>query len=140
VVADTVPPRFTSSLRLERARFRAAAARKRKSTPAGSGFRFSLSEPAAVTIALTRARPGRRSGRRCVPPSARNRRAGRCTRYVAAGSLSIAASQGPNRLAFSGRVRRRKLAPGSYRATATARDRAGNVSKTSVAGFTIVSR
>jgi hypothetical protein len=80
-----------------------------------------------VTIALARQAPGKRSGGSCVRPTRRLARARRCTRSIAAGTLTRRAGAGANAVPFSGRVGRRALAPGSYRATltATADGRAG---------------
>lgn len=41
-------------------------------------------------------------------------------------------------MAFTGRIGRKALKPGSYRATVTAKDAAGNASKPSTTNFTIV--
>ena len=91
-----------------------------------------------MTIRLERARLGRRVGRRCLAATrARARRAG-CTRLIAAGSLSRDLAAGRRSVPFSGRIGRRALAPGFYRATITDRDGAGNASRQHVLPFTIV--
>ena len=97
----------------------AAAARKRRRT--GTTVAFTLNEAATVRFAVARPAPGRRaSGGRCVKPTKHNRRAKRCTRLVTlAVSFTRAGSLGANRLHFTGRVRHRKLKPGSYRLVAT---------------------
>ena len=91
-------------------------------------LRFTLSEPAAVTMTIARARPGRRAGGRCRAPTRRNARRPRCTRHVVVARLRRDARAGANRVMFSGRVIARRLRPGRYRVTAVARDAAGNVS------------
>jgi len=107
-----------------------AAAKKKakKRAPAGTKLRFTLSETAAVRIAVERSTVGRRSGKTCVKETARLRRAKakRCARYVAAGTLTRAAKAGRVTVAFSGRIGRRALARGSYRVALTATDAAGN--------------
>ena len=55
-------------------------------------------------------------------------------------AAGAAALQGANKVVFTGRIGRRALAPSSYRATVTAKDAAGNVSKPSTASFTIAAR
>jgi hypothetical protein len=133
-----------SGLALSNTRFRVApgatpvSARARR-VPLGTTFRYSLSERARVTITIERARPGRRVGRRCVRPTRSNRRRRRCTRYVRAGALTRR-NQGPGRVRtrFSGRIGRRKLAPGRYRATLGATDAAGNRAAVRRVSFTIV--
>jgi DNA-binding beta-propeller fold protein YncE len=80
-------------------------------------LRYTLSETATVRVNLERARPGRRY-RRLSP------------------ALSGAGAAGPNRLGFSRRLRR-QLAPGTYRATVTATDTAGNRSSASRVRFRV---
>jgi PKD repeat protein len=92
-----------------------AAAHKRP--PIGTTFRFSLDRPATVTITISRSDPGRRSGKRCVKPTAKLAHNKRCTRSVRAGVLTRDGKQASNTVAFSGRVGRRALKPGSYVAT-----------------------
>lgn len=95
--------------------------------PTGTTIRFALPEAASVTLRFDRATSGRRSGRRCVAVTRRNRRARRCTRYAAAGTLTLSARAGSRRLRFQGRLsRRRSLIPGAYRLRASARDAAGS--------------
>ena len=98
-----------------------------------------MSEASAVTIVIARARPGRRVDGRCRRPTRANRGRPRCTRHVAVGTLRRNALQGANRVAFSGRIGRRALAAGTYRATIRARDAAGNRSPARTARFTVVS-
>ena len=145
-VVDRLAPRFLIGAAFKPKRFRVASAatptsaKARKTTPKGSSLSYSLSEPSAVTIVIAQLRSGRKVGRTCRAPSRANRREHRCTRYVTVGTLKRRSLQGLNKIAFTGRIGRRALAPGSYRATATAKDAAGNVSKNSTASFTIASR
>lgn len=105
----------------------------------GTRFRFTLSEAARVAIRIRRARPGRRSsGARCVAPSARLRRAKRCTRYISVGTLRRSAEKGENSLRFTGKLGTRALRPGRYRAAIFATDAAGNRSPRRATGFRIV--
>jgi polysaccharide biosynthesis protein PslG len=77
---------------------------------------FSVSESARVTLTLERAR--RRAGCRAV-----------CTRWLGLRvSLFHAATAGPNRMRFTGRLDGRRLVPGRYRLSAVARDPGGNES------------
>jgi virginiamycin B lyase len=145
-VRDTFAPRFVRALAAVPARFRvgktatALSSRKRKPAPVGTSLRFSLSEPATVTITFLQRRAGRKVKGVCRAPSRANRKRKRCTRYVAVGSLRRRGLQGTNTISFSGRIGKRPLAAGSYRASAVARDTAGNASKASVSAFTIVKR
>jgi hypothetical protein len=117
--------------RVDRARTAVSARRRRAAgTPVGTTFRFTLDRAAGVRIAFARPARGLRSGRRCVRPSRRLRRARarRCTRRVAVRPvLTRAGRAGANAVPFSGRIGRRALAPGRYVATlsATAAGRAG---------------
>jgi hypothetical protein len=123
-VRDTARP-VLSRLRMAPRRF--AVGRKRtplvaKRVPRGSKLRFRLSEPARVKIRLERrARRGRRAGYRKVAVLTRRRQ-----------------KTGANTVRFSGRIKRRALAPGSYRASVRAFDPAGNRSRARRVTFTIV--
>jgi streptogramin lyase len=142
-VSDRFAPRFVRGAAFSPKRFRVAAgatptsALVRRVTPKGSALRYSLSEPSTVTIVIAQSRSGRRVGKTCRAPSRSNRRGRRCVRYVKVGTLKRRGLQGANKVKFTGRIGRKALKPGSYRATATAKDAAGNVSKPSVATFTI---
>jgi hypothetical protein len=62
------------------------------------------------------------------------------TRYVAAGRFAKQSSAGPNRKKFSGKIGRRSLKPGYYRATLVATDAAGNRSAPRRRKFKVVRR
>ncbi len=61
-----------------------------------------------------------------------------CILYKKKGSLTRSGIKGMNKVSFSGRIGKRKLARGSYRLVATATDDAGNVSKPKRKSFKIV--
>jgi PKD repeat protein len=70
---------------------------------------FTLNRAAGVTIAFARRRlPHRGKGKHAKP------------RFSRAGELTVPGESGVNQIRFSGRVGKRKLTPGSYRATITA--------------------
>jgi CSLREA domain-containing protein len=129
---DTEPPVFlaasvkpaTFAVNRRGAREKPAAARARK----GTTFRFRLSEAARVVFDIQQPRPGRRVAGRCVKPKRSNRRRPACKRFVTAARFAVTAKAGDNVKKFSGRVGRRALKPGRYRATLTATDAAGNSS------------
>jgi hypothetical protein len=113
------------------------AARAKK----GTTFVYTLSEPAALVVTVERPATGRRSGRSCVKPTRGNRKAKKCTRYVAVGAISGGAGvAGANASPFSGRIGRKALKPGSYRAALVAVDAAGNKSSAKRVGFKVVKR
>jgi len=131
-VPDTDPPRFAGAPALSRRSFRAAASGasvRKAAAPVGTNVSFRLDEAASVVFTAERALPGRRSGRRCVKPTRRNRRARKCTRYVRqSGNFTVQGAAGKTRFRFTGRLRNRKLPVGSYRLAAVASDAAGNKS------------
>ena len=93
---------------------------------------------ATTTFTVARALPGRKSGRRCLKPTTRSRHGKRCTRFVRVrGSFSHRDSVGANRVGFTGRLRGRALAPGSYRLSATPRA-SGKTGHAVAAGFRII--
>jgi streptogramin lyase len=109
-----------------------------RKAPVGTTIRFVLSKPGAVKLRFLRKLPGRRSGRRCVPPTRRNRTARRCTRRINAGSLSFAGHAGTNSVRFQGRLsRRRTLKPGRYILSLTA-SAEGKTSRPKTATFTVL--
>ncbi len=140
--ADTQPPAFLSAS-IRPATF-AVNLRGRRETPVatrtrkGTTFRFRLSEDARVVFAIQRAKPGRRVKRRCVKPTRSNRSRPKCTRFVAAGRFAVNATAGANVKKFSGRIGRRALKPGRYRATLRATDAAGNSSARKRLKFRVV--
>ena len=87
--------------------------------PVGTKFRFRLSEPATARIAVQRKR-------------------GRKWRTL--GTLKRKSAAGTRVVAFSGRLGRRALRPGRYRAVLTAVDAAKNRSKPRRLGFKVVRR
>jgi hypothetical protein len=91
-----------------------------KAVKRGTTLRFKLSEAAAVKIELAR----RSSGKRY--------------RHVV--TLTRKGRAGANSAKLTGRIGRRAMKPGAYRATLTARDSAGNVSRKVAVNFTIVSK
>jgi hypothetical protein len=88
----------------------------------GTSFRYTLSEPARVTIRIER----------------RKRKGRRGKKFVGAGAFAAAAIAGPNRRRFSGRIGKRRLKPGRYRATLTATDAAGNASQPKRLSFRVL--
>ena len=105
----------------------------------GTAFRFTLTEAAAVRIAVERARPGRRIRGRCRKPSRRLRARPRCTAGCARGHCG---ALGPRRQSRS--VQRTARAqvdrPGPPRAILVATDAAGNASRAKRVSFRVVRR
>jgi hypothetical protein len=143
-VVVPVAPKITGA-HLSATRFRvspqATAISAKAKAPRGTSFHFTLSEAAKLKVVFQRSAAGLRSGKRCLAPSAKLRRARakRCTRTVIVGTLTRAVEPaGPDSLSFSGRIGTRPLAPGSYKAVLTAS--AGGLRSTPVTlPFTVVS-
>lgn len=137
-VAPSRRPPVISRLQESAGRWRAGRSTARISVrrarpPVGTTFTFTLDRPAAVTLAFTRQAFGHRRGRRCVS-SGRGRR---CALTLPAGSLTLAAHAGVNRVVFQGVLARgRRMRPGGYKLTLTARNQYGAAAAS--LGFTIV--
>ena len=98
------------------------------SAKAGTTFRYSLSEDARVLFTIEQALPGRRSGRSCVKQTRKNRGKRKCTRFQRFGRFAAASKAQSNRKRYSGRIGRKAMRPGKYRAVLVATDAAGNPS------------
>jgi uncharacterized delta-60 repeat protein len=90
----------------------------------GTSFLYTLSEAARVTIKIER-RKHKRNGR---------------VRFARVGAFSADGSAGPNRKRFSGRIAKKRLRPGRYRATLVATDTAGNASQPKRLSFRVLRR
>jgi hypothetical protein len=137
---DTTSPRLTG-LALAPGSFRAAArgGPLAARAPIGTRIFYTLSETATVTFGVERGVIGRRVGGRCVRRTRANRARRRCLRFVRLrGSFRHTGGAGQNGVRFTGRLRGRKLAVGSYKLVAVARDPAGNRSVTRKRNFRIV--
>jgi hypothetical protein len=129
---DGIPPAFLSAAFKPKSFIRGSAPtavsgrKKKKKKKTGTKIRYTLSEPATVTMLIERRAKGRKVKRRCRAVTRKNRRKRRCTRFVKSGTLTRRSVQGLNTVAFSGRVGRKKLKPARYRMTLVAVDAAGN--------------
>jgi hypothetical protein len=125
-VVDSVAP-VLSRASLTHRRFRVgrrATAVSARATPRGTTVRFTLSEAATVRLSFKRER---RIGRR------------HRLKLKGVGTLTrVEKRAGRQRVAFSGRIGKRALKPGRYRASISATDAANNRSKASVLEFRVV--
>ena len=88
---------------------------------------YRLSEDAAMTFRVERAKKGRRSGGKCRRATRKNSSKPKCTRYVKVkGTLNDDGVAGLNELLWRGRIGGRKLKAGRYRLVITAVDAVGN--------------
>src|SRR5205814_7226453 len=107
----------------------------------GTTIRFRLSASATVKITIARRLTGRISHHHCVKATTRLAKRPACIRLVPAGKLVRAhVRAGRHNVAFSGRLGRRVLGPGRYRAGVVAIDRRHHESQEKSATFTIVPR
>jgi hypothetical protein len=116
--------------RRTRAHRRAGAARDKP--PRSTTVRFRLSEAATVTLAVNRARSGRRpKGKPC---GVHAKRGPRCTAWSRARTIERSLRAGRNGIT----VRARGLKPGRYRLVLTATDEVGNRSPRRALGLRVV--
>jgi hypothetical protein len=121
VAPPVVPPLEILSFTMQRTTFAVASAptatdAARRKPKRGSAFRFELSGDAAVTITIQSLKKGRLRKGRCVKPTPKLRRAKRCTRVRTRGVLHRSGKAGDNSVPFSGRIGKKPLSPGRYRA------------------------
>jgi hypothetical protein len=103
----------------------------------GGTIAYTLSEAATVSLQLAKGTSGRKVGGKCVRLTRKNRHKPHCTRFVALGhAFAGPGKSGADQLALP-KVGGRKLGPGRYLLTLTARDAAGN-KRTTTKRFTIV--
>jgi len=120
VPKDTTAPTL-SALKASKASFVAGK---------GTTFSLSLSEPASLRIVVTRATSGRRVGKTCRPLTRANRKKRRCTYDRVVTTIKRPGLRaGRAKIAFSGKVGKRRLPVGPYKAAFVATDAAGNASK-----------
>lgn len=110
-----------------------------RTAPRTPTLRFTLSEPASVTITLERTSTGRRVGGRCIPGRAKKAGA-RCLRTVTVSTAVRQAPAGAAKLAIAVGKGRRVLAAGSYRVSVSPRDAAGNAGAAQRAVLVIAAR
>ena len=106
----------------------------------GTSFRFALSAPAKLQIAITKSAPGLRRGHRCLASTTTLRRssAKRCTRILKMGTLTrLLEPAGADRVTFTGRIGHRPFSPGAYTAVLTASNTGGQSTPVTLT-FTIV--
>lgn len=108
----------------------------------GSTLSFTVNERSTATIQIQKPKKGRRSKGKCRKPTRKNRKGKRCKRWVKAAPTLTRRNVGPGKVSikFTGRVRRKALKRGSYRASITVTDAAKNRAKARNASFRIVKR
>jgi hypothetical protein len=95
----------------------AAVSRKKKRAPVGTTFRYTLNVQADTAITIQLKTKGRKVGSTCKAATKALRKRKSCTRFVKVMALARGAKpEGKAKVAFSGKVGKVKLKPGSYRA------------------------
>jgi hypothetical protein len=140
--SDATAP-VLSGVSLSRPRFRVATAARAPAPEGrrGTVLRFSSSEAGTLSILIERVRPGqkvRKDGKPVCEAALHPVKRGRCRLHTPIATLTRAIDAGPGSVALSGRIGARRLKPGSYRLTLTARDAAGNSSETTSRTFKIL--
>ena len=92
----------------------------------GATVAYRDSQAAVTTFTVLLGLSGRTQGHSCKKPSHSNRHGKRCTYYRALGSFTHTDKAGANSFHFSGRIKGKKLAAGSYKLQAVAHDAAAN--------------
>jgi hypothetical protein len=104
----------------------------------GTNVSYTLNEAASVRFTVTHVAIGRRVGGQCLKATKLNRLAPTCKRAAAlAGSFTVAAKAGTNRLHFTGRLSGHKLALGKYSLVATP-SAGGTTGRAASASFQII--
>ena len=108
----------------------------------GSKLSFTVNERSKASIRIEKPKKGRRSKGKCRKPTRKNRKGKKCKRWVKAAATLTRNNVGPGKVSikFTGRIRRKALKRGRYRASITATDATGNRSKPRRASFRIVRR
>ena len=114
--------------------------RRKKKSPKGTRIKFNLDVNASVTIKFQKKTKGRKYKGKCRKFTRKTRRKKKCQRYVTTGKLKRRGLEpGAQKVYFSGRIGKKKLKPGKYRALLTAYNNVG-ASKTVRMGFKVVKR
>jgi hypothetical protein len=92
----------------------------------GTTIAYNDSQRASTTFTVLAPASGRTQGKACRKSSRANRHGRRCTILHKLGTFTHADLRGANKLHFSGRIKGKTLAKGSYRLQAVPRDAAGS--------------
>jgi hypothetical protein len=146
--ADNSPARDTTapvlrSVSLTHSRFRVAKAATQiaRKIPRGTQLRFTASEASKLSILIQRVVPGkkaRKGKKRICKPVHKQPKHGACKALRRRATLTRNIAAGRGRVSLTGRIGKRRMAPGRYRLTITATDGAGNRSKAIHRSFTIL--
>src|SRR3954454_1473948 len=103
----------------------------------GATISYDLNTAATTTHSGLKPAPGIKSGKTCVkPPKKPPKGAKKCTRFVPIGSFKHTDVAGKNKFHWNGKLKGKKVKPGSYRLQAVARNASGKSAAKQV-GFKI---
>jgi uncharacterized repeat protein (TIGR01451 family) len=104
----------------------------------GAIISYRINAPAKTTFSVHKRAPGVKKGKKCVaPPKTKPaKKPKKCTRFLSRGSFTRTGGPASVRFRFSGRLRNKTLAPGSYRLRVVASNRSG-VSNRVTKSFTV---
>src|SRR5262249_52511995 len=91
----------------------------------GKNVSYSLTEAATVSLKVEKKSKGRKSGKKCVKQTKQNKTKKSCPLFKQVASFSGPGAAGANKASIP-----KKLGPGTYRLTLTARDAVGNTTTT----------
>ena len=136
------PPRL-SALDLARVAFAAAprgpsVRAAARGVPVGTKVNYTLADPATTRFNVERRKAGRRVGGKCRKRTARNSGRKKCNLRLK-GTFKHKGAQGANSFRFTGRLKGRKLKPGSYNLVAWTKGEDGKKSKAKRHRFKILS-
>lgn len=125
---------------LSRSRFRTG---KKTDSSHGATLNLRLTDAATVTVTIERQRKGRKIGGRCkIGAKARAKKHGKkrpaCTAYKRDGVITRTLGAGSQRIAISGMIGKKRLAPGKHRLTVRARSADGRQTATKTLNFTVL--
>lgn len=104
-------------------------------------FKLRLSEGGSVRVVISRSARGRKVGNACRPQTRKNRKRRACSYQKSLGTITRSGSSaGDLSIVFNGKLGKRRLGPGSYRATFVVTDAAGNRSTAATLVFRVVRR
>jgi uncharacterized repeat protein (TIGR01451 family) len=100
----------------------------------GATISYSLNTAATTTHSVLKPARGIKSGKTCVkPPKKPPTGAKKCTRFVSIGSFKHTDVAGKNKFHWNGKLKGKKVKPGSYRLQAVARNASGKSAAKQVA-------
>lgn len=109
-----------------------------KKVTTGTTLAVDVSEASTLEITVAQQSAGKRSGSKCVKPTAKLKKAKGCTRLTAKGIVTAAVPAGKSTVKFTGKVAGKTLKPGDYQLTVIAKNALGKVSTARTVKLSVV--